>query len=278
MTTTNERLNSPLLELLGPEVKGEYEKSLKALAEATSLRAEIEKLETPVRDLEERVGSKAAKGRRWKSLFADLVRALSRATELLTRVHEQEQASLTHFCQAVEEVRQIHVEGDIDIPPRTIEGLEKVIRLRTSEVEWLDAAVQHSRRVTGLTPDSAPPEVSTKLDQRRSYLDRIGTLKDEAETLERIVLGLPARSPVTSSAAQEEITGEHDEEDWEVWLKRVAAEDGHVAGSVPAAPPETLAKRFELLENELRELRCLAIRERDEFTRRAAESIRLMEE
>ena len=49
MTTTGDKRSSPLLDRLGDEVKGSYEKSRKLLDSATSLRAAFEKLETPVR-------------------------------------------------------------------------------------------------------------------------------------------------------------------------------------------------------------------------------------
>jgi chromosome segregation ATPase len=278
MTTTDDRLNSPLLDRFGPEVTSAYEQSRREQDEAASLRREIEKLDTPVRDLEERVGSKAVKGRRRKALLADLVEALRRSTELAARVHRRETDSLGHLREAVGHVRRAVKGKKVELPPRTVEGLERVLRLRASEVEWLDGVIQHSRRAAALPASSSADEVVAILEQRRSCMDRVGSLRAEAETLERVVLGLPALNSTVGNGQQPNGDAGFNREDWNTWLDQFTSGDGDAEGSDPPPVSETLARRFELLEREIRDIRQLAERERDEFARETNERIRRLEE
>jgi len=278
VTTTNDRLNSPLIELLGPEVFSVYELSRREQDDAASLRKEIAKLDTPVRDLEERVGSGAVKGRRWKSLLADLAQALRRSTELAARVHRREAEALAQFREAVEHIRHAVESAAVELPPRTVEGLEKVLRLRSSEVEWLDGVIQHSRRAIALPAESSPEEVAAALEQRRACMDRVGSLRTEAETLERVVLGLPALNSATGNGMKPDGNLEFNREDWNTWLDQFTSGECETKDSEPSPVSATLARRFELLEREIRDIRQLAESERSEFAREANERIRRLEE
>ena len=133
-------------------------------------------------------------------------------------------------------------------------------------MEWLDGAIRHSRRIVDLGPETTPDEVAPGLEQRRNYVDSIGSARAEATALERAALGLPRRTSGTDG---------HGGRAWEAWL--IGAESACGNGRPQTTVSKALIRRFELLQDELAGLRRLAVRERDELARSSAERIRDIE-
>jgi hypothetical protein len=229
-----------LLDRLSPDVKRAIDKCRETFREAAELRETFPNLEAPIKEWEKEVRERTPKGRRWKTLSAELIKSLTAASNLHEQVSRREKAALSLYRKAIARIRHLADSSEITVPARAVELLDEVARLRSVELEWLGGALQHSRVILSLPQGSPPDRVLILLEQRQHYMGRVGSLGEESERLEEQALGIePEPKPVPENEGEaepaiERMRGveptaspgreggeETKEKEWDDWLDRV---------------------------------------------------------
>ncbi|MHC4470791.1 MAG: hypothetical protein ACYS99_07480, partial [Planctomycetota bacterium] len=111
--TEKSKAVTSLLDRLSPDVQRALAKCGETFEEATELRETFAKHEGPIRKWEQEVRDKAPKGRRWKALFAEVLKTLASASNVHEQVSRREKAALSLYRKAIARIRHLAESTDL---------------------------------------------------------------------------------------------------------------------------------------------------------------------
>ncbi|MHC4473254.1 MAG: hypothetical protein ACYS99_20105, partial [Planctomycetota bacterium] len=233
-----------LLDLVGPEVREELDRSHDILDGAARLRAQSWQHEDPIREWETRVRSEVPKGGQWRALLRECAEVVGEAADHHQMVRDSELEALPRLGSAIGLLQEASRVGR-EIPARSVELLGDCLRTREACVRVLEKVIALSARISDLTPADEPEEVLDLLDERRRLLGDASALKLDSDQLERRALYLYNEPPpALDKAAQLAIESEESAEGLPVWAELALAEgDGADWESWIKKLDEELSKR-----------------------------------